>query len=81
MANILLGDFAADVNLTFNRFSPLMMAAVKDCPDIIELLAYFKADVRKVNKKGFSAVDYAVLYGSLKSLQTLDSLYDLGYEV
>ena len=47
------------------------MACIKDNIELIELLTYFKADIKKTNKKDLSAVDYAILFGSYKAIQFL----------
>ena len=68
MANILLGDFGAEVNFMAGRFTPLMLAAAKDNVELVELLFYFKADYQVQNYLGLTAIDYAIVYGSYRVL-------------
>ena len=51
-----------------------MLAACRDSPDLMQLLLDFKADLTLRNAKGFTVVDYAIVYGAYRCLLFLKKL-------
>ena len=45
-----------------------MLAACRDSTDLMQLLLDFKADLEAKNSKGFTVVDYAIIYGAYQCL-------------